>query len=153
VASKKRIRQVWYLRQRSHGDQQVSQEWTDLVPEFLRDVWPRHKAAKSPKTSARLCDFAFSDPKLFPRIADTVANLVAKAPDQHLVLANLQDDSSTIASDYPNQVLALLAAVLPDDVFRWPYGIEGILQRLEQAEPLLTKDERLIELKRKWNAR
>jgi hypothetical protein len=70
-----------------------------------------------------------------------------------LVLTNLEDNDSAIANSYPKQTLALLSAVLPDDVFKWPYGIEGILDRLQRAEPSLLQDDRLIELKRKWSAR
>jgi hypothetical protein len=148
-----RAQAVWYLEQWTSGGPQSHEAWMRLLPELLREVWPRHKAAKSPKTSARLCDLAFSNPKLFPQIADVVTDLVAKVSDQHLVLTNLEDNDSTIANTYPKQTLALLSAVLPEDVFKWPYGIEAILERLQRAEPSLIKDDRLMELKRKWNSR
>jgi len=148
-----RAQAAWYLERWTSGGPQGHEAWLRLLPELLRDVWPRHKAAKSPKTSARLCDLAFSNPQLFPQIADVVADLVAKVSDQHLVLTNLEDNDSTIANSHPRQTLALLSAVLPDDVFKWPYGIGGLLERLQRAEPSLLQDDRLIELKRKWSAR
>jgi len=148
-----RAQAAWYLEQWTNGGPQGHEAWVRLLPELLGDVWPRHKAAKSPKTSARLCDLAFSNPELFPQIAEVVADLVARVSDEHLVLTNLEDNESTIANSHPKQTLALLFAVLPDDVFKWPYGIEGILERLQRAEPSLLQDERLIELKRKWSAR
>ena len=148
-----RAQAVWHLERWSSGGQQGNEAWVRLLPELLRDVWPRHKAAKSPKTSARLCDLAFSNPQMFPRISELVTDLVTKVSDQHLVLTNLQDEESVIVNEYPKRVLALLSAILPDDVAKWPYRIEGILQRLERAEPSLIKDDLLIELKRKWNAR
>jgi hypothetical protein len=148
-----RAQAAWYLEQWTQGGPPGQDDWVRLLPELLRDVWPRHKAAKSPKTSARLCDLAFSNSELFPQIADVVTDLVSKVSDHHLVLTNLEDNDSPIANSYPKQTLALLFAVLPDDVFKWPYGIEGILERLQSAEPSLLQDDRLIELKRKWGAR
>jgi hypothetical protein len=74
---------------------------------------------------------------------------VSKVSDQHLVLPNLQEDESVIISTYPKQTLSLLAAILPDQVSKWPYGIEEILRRLQEAESSLIRNEQLIDLKRK----
>jgi len=38
----------------------TGEKWSVMLPELLRDVWPRQKSAKTPKISARLCDLAFS---------------------------------------------------------------------------------------------
>jgi hypothetical protein len=65
------------------------------------------------------------------------------------MLANLQEEDSAIVKAYPKQVLALLSAILPTEVSKWPYGMEGILDRLQQADTFLLKDDRLIELKRR----
>jgi hypothetical protein len=148
-----RAQAVWYLQRWISSGQQEDDDWVQLLPEFLRDVWPRHKAAKSPRTSARLCDLAFSNSQMFPRIAEIVTDLVSRVSDQHLTLSNLQDDTSAIVSGYPKQSLGLLSAMLPDDVSKWPYGIEGILSRLAHADSSLLKDDRFIELNSKWNSR
>ena len=71
----------------------------------------------------------------------------------HLMLSNLLTSGNRILDHYPNQALALLHAVLPDNVSTWPYDIEKILQRIIEADSSLNSDERLLELKRKWNAR
>jgi hypothetical protein len=148
-----RAQAVWYLQRWIASEQQEDGDWVQLLPELLRDVWPRHKSAKSPRTSARLCDLAFSNLQMFPRIAEIVTELVSRVSDQHLLLSHLQDDNSAIVSSYPKQTLSLLSAILPDDVSKWPYGIEKILSRLAQADPSLLKDDRLIELNAKWNSR
>lgn len=49
--------------------------------------------------------------------------------------------------------LALLHAVLPDNVSAWPYGIDATIDRIGEADNELNSDERLIELKRKWDSR
>jgi hypothetical protein len=145
-----RAQAVWYLELWVKGTDERSQAWAQLLPEFLKEVWPRHKDAKTPRTSARLCDLAFSNPQLFPRVADIVTDLVEKVSDQHLILANLQDEDSALMKQYPSQVLALLSAILPEEVSKWPYGLEDILNQLQQSDPSLLKDERLIELRRRW---
>lgn len=144
-----RAQALWYLGRWIRGTDEHSRVWTNLLPDFLKTVWPRHKSAKSPKTSARLCDLAFSNAQLFPKIADIVTELVASVSDQHLLLASLQEEESAVIKAHPKQVLALLSAILPADVSKWPFGMEGIFNRLQQADASLLKDDRLIELKRR----
>jgi hypothetical protein len=54
---------------------------------------------------------------------------------------------------YPEETVALLAAILPENAAIWPYGIETILETIQLSKPSLAKDPRLIELMRRWNAR
>jgi hypothetical protein len=42
---------------------------------------------------------------------------------------------------------------LPDDVRGWPYKIDEVFDSIEEADPDLKYDERMIEIKRKWNSR
>lgn len=100
-----RAQAVWYLQQWVKGTDERSQAWAHLLPEFLKEVWPRHKDGKSPRTSARLCDLALSDPQLFPRVAGIITDLVAKISDQHLILTNLQDEGSVIMKQHPSRCL------------------------------------------------
>ena len=60
---------------------------------------------------------------------------------------------NTIVDSYPKQTLAILHAVLPENVSAWPFDIENALQRIGSADESLRLDERLIELNRKWNSR
>ena len=69
---------LWQAERWSEAqDNGAGEKWTELLPELLRDVWPRHKAAKSPTVSARLCDIAFSNPARFPQLAKIVLPLVS----------------------------------------------------------------------------
>ena len=69
------------------------------------------------------------------------------------MIPSLRKSKDNIVDLYPNETLALLNAVLADEVTAWPYGIEETLDRIGEADSSLRSDERLIELKRKWNSR
>ncbi len=116
-------------------------------------VWPRQKSAKTPKISARLCDLAFSNAERFPKIAEIILPLLTTIDRDHITLPNLHKSKDTIVDLYPQQTLALLHAVLPDNVSAWPYNIEATLNRIGDVDESLRLDERLIELNRKWRSR
>ena len=127
--------------------------WKEKLPDFLSEVWPRQKNVKSPKVSSRLCDIAFTDADSFPKIVDLILPLVTPADQEHLSLPQLRRSKDTVVDEYPEKTLALLSAILPEQVYLWPYDIEDVLKRIEDADSSLMKDSRLIELKRRWNAR
>jgi hypothetical protein len=135
------------------GETAANERWSDLLPEFLEKVWPRQVAAKSPTISARLCDLAFSNKKQFPKLVDIILPLLTKINRDELRLLHLHEPKDTVVDLYPEKTLALLDAALPDDAAAWPYGIEAVLQRIGEADRSLNTDERLIALKRKWDAR
>ena len=114
------------------------------LPIFLRDVWPRHKKAKSLKISTALCELAFTDAEAFESLADIILPLVTKV-DRHSFFIYKLDDTSIIDL-FPEKVLALLCAVLPDNASEWPYGIGSALKRIGEVKPALSKDKKLIEL-------
>ena len=55
---------LWHLENWS-SDQ--DSDWPEKIVEFLSDVWPKQKKARTPHVSARLCGLAFSQKRLFPR--------------------------------------------------------------------------------------
>lgn len=66
---------------------------------------------------------------------------------------DLLEAKDGVVDKYPQLVLAILHAVLSDNVANWPYGIGDVLQRIGEADKNLRVDERLLELNRKWNSR
>jgi hypothetical protein len=70
--------------------------------------------------------------------------------DTHYDLMSLEEN---VVDQYPEKTLTVLWAILPEDVTVWPYSMEETLQRIGNADPSLLKDHRLVELKRRWNAR
>lgn len=149
-----RSRILWQVERWSETiENGAAEKWSGMLPELLRDVWPRQKSVKTPKMSARLCDLAFSNVKRFPEIAEIVLPLLTSIDRDHLMLPNLRKTQDNIVDLYPEKTLALLHAVLPDNVAAWPYGIEATLNRIGEANESLKSDERLLELNRKWSSR
>ena len=139
----------WILWSLGAWSKKEEDGWRQEVPIFLAEVWPRHTKAKTPKTSAALCGLAFTNPSVFAEVADTVVTLVTTIDRQHLMLHSKE----SIVGQYPEKALALLSAVLPENVSGWPYDIEDTLEKIGVADPSLLTDGRLVELRRRWNAR
>jgi len=115
--------------------------WTpSVVRAFLIDAWPRQKVVKTARTSARLCELAFSSVEIFEVIADIVTALTTTTDDTQLSLFELTQSPERIVDKYPERTLALLCRVLSNDVRKWPYGIEVVLDRIGIAEPKLVTD-------------
>jgi len=149
-----RSRFLWQVENWSKTEEiDRAEKWSVILPELLRDVWPRQKSVKTPEISARLCDLAFSNVKRFPEIAEIILPLLTTIDRDHLMLPNLRKTQDNIVDLHPEKTLALLHAVLPDNVAAWPYGIETTLKRIGEANESLKSDERLLELNRKWSSR
>lgn len=144
---------LWQLERWASEDGEVGDGWQGKVVAFLTKVWPKHKRAKTAKTTAALCNLAFADEKDFPAIVDIIIPLVIQSGEEHLSLYGLEEAKDKIVNKYPEKMLALLFAVLPEAVLRWPYGIDRILEQIGIADPSLLKDPRLVELKRRWAGR
>jgi len=147
-----RSRTLWQLQRSPSNEEVDGGNWRTKVPVFLTEVWPRHIRAKSPRVTVRLLDLAFSDVTTFPEIADIILPLVAKSDRGDLWLPNLMESEANLVDKFPAKMLALLSAILPENVEVWPYDIEDVLERIGSADPTLVKDPRLVELKRRWNA-
>ena len=101
----------------------------------------------------RLCTLAFDDEPHFPELVGAILPLVSRADGGSLTLPLVRSPDEAISKNYPDHVLELLAAVLPNDVTRWPYGVEQALQRVTQAKPNLVTDPEMIRLKGIWDRR
>ena len=146
-----RTHTIWYLQRWSDGNE--NGRWDGKAEVFLSDAWPKHNKAKSGVVSARLCEFAFAQKKRFAEIAEIILPMLTPVRGDRLDLLYLIDRDESVVSDHPKQTLALLYAVLPDDVTGWPYGGDGLLNRIQEADPSLKTDTRMIELRRRWASR
>ncbi len=148
-----RSRVLWQARRWSdQKDEDSHKRWEGQLSELLH-IWPRQMSAKSSNTSARLCELAFSSGDHFPSIAALVLPLLSTIERDHLMLPELRRSGDNIVERYPEQALALLYAVLPYNALAWPYGIEALIRRISEVDSSLNTDERLISLKRRWDAR
>jgi len=149
-----RSRILWQLQQwAKEGKVKENLDWSILLPEFLRHVWPRHKAAKSPAISACLCDLVFASNDNFPELVRIVLPLLTVIDRDLLWLPDMKQTENNLAARFPQETLALLHAVLPENARSWPYGIGPVLERIGDASEEIRRDDRLIELKRRWNSR
>ncbi|MFC4298381.1 SIR2 family protein [Castellaniella hirudinis] len=148
-----RSRILWLAQRWSGEDTEGSQgRWRGKVSELL-GIWPRQLSARTPNTSARLCELAFSSGDKFPTIVALVLPLLSKIEKEHLMLPELHRSGSSAVEKHPEQALALLYAILPDNSLSWPYEIEGMLEQISTANSSLDRDDRLIALKRRWDSR
>ena len=148
-----RTRVLWHIENWSKAEDEGGGRWSDRLGEFLGEVWPVHKAAKTANSSARLVELAFAVPERFMEVSAKILPLVTKIERDHISLPSIRREGSNIVDVHPERVLSVLHAVLPNNVAAWPYEIDATLKRIGSAMPALRQDERLIELNRKWNAR
>ena len=144
---------LWFLGKWSRDDgEETRNKWTSLLPEFLKDVWPRHRKANSPAVSSSLCDLVLYNEKLFSELVQIILPLLTKI-DFHLHYVPLHELSEDAFKKHPRQKLDLLYAVLSDNVSSWPYNIEDILVSIVKADPTLRTNEKFLELKWRWDSR
>ena len=143
---------LWLLEKCSRDDvEETRNKWTALLPEFLKDVWPRQRKANSSAISVSLCQLVLSNEELFPNLIDIILPCLTKTDD--LLYRHYLSFSDNIAQKYPHQMLDLLYKVLPDETLTWPYDIEDILASIGEGEPTLRTNEKFLELKRRWDSR
>jgi hypothetical protein len=121
-------------------------KYSELLSTFFTNIWPRQISAKTQSISSRLLDIIFSNFTYFPILANSILPLLTTIGYSNIIFPDWIES-------YPNETLALLNVVLDSDVNLWPYKIEGIFQKISDADNRLNSNEILLELKRKWNAR
>ncbi len=147
---------LWHLDRWSKDDKS---KWNKNVLIFLQKVWPKHKKIRTNKISARLLEIALNQKDNFPFISKQVVQLVSKIEHEHVFIAEMrkitkdfnEDNEESLAEKYPEDYLNLLYAILSEQPERWPYGAIDILKIIEEADPKLLNDPRLIELKARLN--
>lgn len=138
---------IWQVKEWSKSEER----WFGLLPELLRDVWPKQKSVKTPTTSAALFDLAFSNAGRFNEIANLVLPLLSAIKRNYL---KQYQDMENVLDLYPEQSLAIFHKVFSDDVpSALPYDLEQALDRIAKADKQLRTDSRWLELKRKLNDR
>jgi hypothetical protein len=128
----------------------AGEKWREMLPVFLRDVWPRQRSVKTPGVSARLCELALSHADGFSEMVEIIIPLLTTTDSDYL---QIELNDFTVVDAYPKQILALLYTTLPDDAWLWAYSTGAVLKRIGEVDETLKQDERLLELKGKWNSR
>ncbi|MDC0273975.1 hypothetical protein OAK91_04505 [Planctomycetaceae bacterium] len=103
--------------------------------------------------TVKICELLLSKCDTFDAIIDVVLPLLTPITDGTGMHLNYRMEVEEIVRIRPKRFLQLLYKVLPEDAVSWPYGIGESLDWIVEADGGLAKDTRLIQLRRRWNAR
>lgn len=144
-----RTQLIWHLESWSKAEKSL---WTEDAVILLTRVWPKQIAIKTPRVSGKLAELAFSQGDRFPEFVDYILPLVVPIDQDYINLPILRREKNNLVDKYPEQMLAILHAILTDNARQWPYGISEILNRIGAANPKLLTDSRLIRLNKIRNS-
>ncbi|MGV1793560.1 SIR2 family protein [Rhizobium sp. A37_96] len=141
-----RRQMLWHLE---HWSADLQGNWRGRLIPFLTEVWPHHRALRTPEVSARLADLALASGDLFPQVVPVIVpRLVPVRQDVLRGISHQNGEADHPARLYPAAMLDLLWAILGEDVSQWPYRVEDVLEILAEA-PATRGDPRLSELRRR----
>jgi hypothetical protein len=143
---------LWQVRNVS-TKQSENGNWKDQIKKLLVEVWPKQISVKSPLTTTRLCELVFSSKSIFEQVGVFVLPHLVKLTSRSVSSPIIRFENYDVVKSNPELVLAIVFKILPDDARAWPYKIEDVFTCIEEADSELKYDERMIEIKRKWNSR
>lgn len=137
---------LWHLE---HWSADMEGIWRSRLIPFLNNVWPYHRAVRTPEMSKRLAELALESGDLFPQVVEVVLSRLVPVRGEMLFVVKLHGDTKNHPAEiYPAAMLDLLWAILAEDATLWPYRIEAVLDILSEA-PETRADPRLSELRRR----
>ena len=137
---------LWHIE---HWSADREGKWRARVVPFLTDVWPNHRAVRTPEMSIRLVDLAVASGDLFPQVVHAILPRLVPVRGGMLrgfTLRSEGEDHPVLV--YPAAMLELLWAILAEDATLWPYDTEEVLEVVANA-PETKGDPRLSELRRR----
>ncbi|WP_096787636.1 SIR2 family protein [Rhodobacter sp. CZR27] len=137
------------LQHLEHWSADPESKWRARLIPFLTDVWPRHRAVRTPEMSIRLANLVFASGDLFAELVQVVLpKLVPVRGGMLHAFVGRTDAKGHPVLIYPTATLDLLWAILAEDPTLWPYKTEEILAVLAEAGETKA-DPRLSELRRR----
>lgn len=137
---------LWHIE---HWSVDMEGKWRVRIVPFLKDVWPNHRAVRTPEISTRLVNLALASGDLFPQVVEAILPRLVPVRGGMLSGFMLREDAKNHpAVIYPTAMLDLLWAILAEDATLWPDKIEDVLDVLSEA-PKTRADPRLSELRRR----
>ena len=130
-----------------------SDQWKSRLPELF-SIWPKQMKAWSPEVSTGFFKLLIWSGEQFPVLLNLVLKRLNKIYDlssADLYSLTVSGFGNTIIQDYPKELLELLFSVLPDDARQWSYEMNIILEQIIEADSSLKKNERYVELKRRYS--
>lgn len=123
--------------------------WNSHVIPFIDNVWPREKAYMTSGLVSAWVSLLEKSGEQFPKVLSSVRKFLVPAEKLDHSLFSFSGDVYTkplLSTQFPVEVLELLDAIIPDAIQEVPYSLQGILAKIEEAQPSLVRDHRLLRL-------
>ena len=123
--------------------------WNELVVPFVENIWPRERKYRTGSSVSSWVSLLVDTGDMFPSVLAAVRRfLVSVEEGSHSLyrFSKTLGDEGSLTSQYPEEVLELLDAVVPDSPDNAPMELAEVLSLIEEKKPDLTKDRRYIRL-------
>ncbi|MFI3272650.1 MAG: SIR2 family protein [Pseudomonadota bacterium] len=124
-------------------------DWFPICDKLFSCVWPKQISVKSSYISKSLCNIPLQSTHYFEKMVGFILPFISKV-DYHNKIDIIE---MSLVEQYPQAMLYLLDAVLPDDTSCWPYDMDLILETLHNTDQRMEGYHLLASLQSKWNSR
>jgi hypothetical protein len=122
------------------ADEQRSDYWQNRVRPFIELYWPRGSALRTPAISEQFARVCVASGQSFPTAFETLRDWLLPSHQHDLLPYRLEE--SGLCTSYPETALALLAAVISDDLQWPPQGLRECLEQIRQGDAAILNDAR-----------
>jgi hypothetical protein len=124
--------------------EQRSEYWVNRVKPFIGHIWPQGEDRRSPSISEAFARMLIASGDAFPEAFESVRGWLLPSDQPGLVPHELAESKQ--GTKFPEIALALLDAIISDDL-RWPPSkFKACLDEIKTAQPELRNDHRYLRL-------
>ena len=120
--------------------------WKRFGKVFLRKAWPREDRFRTEQLSRELAELAAKAGESFPEVVDTILPYLIPIFSGGLFVTPLVqengEEEDTLATRFPDAVLALIDKLVPDNPSQIPYKLDIVIEMIAEAKPSLRQDSR-----------
>ncbi|MCW5824868.1 MAG: SIR2 family protein [Cyanobacteria bacterium TGS_CYA1] len=128
--------------------------WFEIVSIFLDKIWPSQKVYRTSKTSEALTDLVLEYPTYSCILIDAVLPCMTTVENGHNLTTDFYNEHlDPLIESSPIKLLSLLDKILPQSVYKWPFGIGAVIQKIEKKHPSFANHHIMLDLKTRINTR
>ena len=123
--------------------------WSVHVIPFINDVWPRERAFRTSSLASSWVSLLIETGDKFPEVLSAVRRYLVPVERKTYRLYRFSKGTGgeqPLTIKYPEDVLELLGAVVPDSAEDVPYGLDQMLDLIGESDPNLVRDRRFVRL-------
>lgn len=125
---------------------QRQEYWNHRIKPFLKSIWPKSLAKRSPEISENLARLCIALGNEFPAAFEFLRSKLLPLKHPDYVVSKLHEAGH--CRDYPEAALAFLVMVIGDDMSNWPpTNLKDCLNEIQTASPPVADDGRFQKLK------